>query len=130
MSAGVRATFEVTEWNEGPFDDEAKAAKVTSAKVARTYAGDIEGTSFTEWLMTYGEDGTAVFVGIERISGRVSGKQGTFVVQHIGKYEGGAATADLQVVEGSGSDELAGISGGGIFVADPTGTVNLELTFS
>jgi hypothetical protein len=130
MRAGVRATFEVTEWNEAPFDDEAKAAKVTSAKVSKTYAGDIAGTSFTEWLMAYGEDGTAVFVGLERISGSVSGKHGSFVVQHIGKYEGGAATADLRVVEGSGSDELAGISGGGDFVADPSGKVNLELSFS
>jgi hypothetical protein len=130
MSAGLRATFEVTEWNEEPFDDEAAAAKVTSAKVSKTYAGDIEGTSFTEWLMAYDEDGTAVFVGLERISGCVGGKSGSFVLRHTGQFEGGAATADLQVVKGSGSGELAGISGNGDFVADPSGRVNLDLTFS
>jgi hypothetical protein len=130
MSAGMTATFEVTDWNEEPFDDATEAAKVTSAKVSKKYSGDIAGTSFTEWLMAYGDDGSAIFVGLERITGRVSGKRGSFVVQHIGKYGDGAATADLQAVEGSGSDELVGISGRGDFVADPGGKVHLKLTFS
>jgi hypothetical protein len=130
MSAGVCATFEVTDWNEEPFDEATKVAKVTCAKVSKNYSGDITGSSFTEWLMAYGEDGTATFVGLERISGAVGGKRGSFVVQHIGRYEEGAATAHLQVVAGSGSDELIGVSGTGDFVADPNGKVNLKLNFS
>jgi Protein of unknown function (DUF3224) len=130
MSAGVNATFEVTDWNEEPFDDATEAAKVTCAKVSKNYSGDITGSSFTEWLMAYREDGTATFVGLERISGEVDGKRGSFVVQHIGKFEDGAATAELQVVAGSGADGLAGVSGGGDFVADPSGKVNLKLSFS
>jgi hypothetical protein len=127
MSAGVRATFEVTDWNEEPFDQETKAAKVTCAKVSEKYSGDRAGDSFTEWLMAYGEDGTATFVGLERISGQVNAKRGSFVIRHIGKYEEGAASA---VVKGSGSDELAGLSGRGDFVADPSGKVNLQLSFA
>jgi hypothetical protein len=41
-----------------------------------------------------------------------------------------ASWSDLRVVEGSGSDELAGITDEGDFVADPSGKVNLKLTFS
>jgi hypothetical protein len=128
MTTSVSATFEVKDWNEEPFDDIAKASKVTRAKVTKTYAGDIDGESFTEWLMAYREDGTATFVGLERISGRVSGKNGTFVLQHDGSFENGAARADLRVLEGSGSGELTGITGEGDFVADPAGKVNLQLT--
>jgi hypothetical protein len=130
MSAEMTATFEVTDWNEDPFDNAPEAAKATSAKVSKTYTGDIAGSSFTEWLMAYGDDGSAEFVGLERITGQVGGKRGSFVVQHIGKYRDGAATADLRVVEGSGSEDLAGISGSGDFVADPGGTVHLKVTFS
>jgi hypothetical protein len=130
MTAGIEATFEVKDWNEEPFDDATEAAKVTCAKVTKSYAGDIAGSSFTEWLMAYREDGSATFVGLERISGEINGKRGSFVVQHTGKFEDGAATAELQVVAGSGSEGLAGVSGSGDFVADPNGKVSLQLSFS
>jgi hypothetical protein len=105
-------------------------SKVTCAKVSKKYSGDITGESFTEWLMAYGDDGTATFVGLERISGHVNGKNGSLVVQHVGSFEDGAAKADLRVLEGSGSDELVGATGKGDFLADPKGKVNLKLTFS
>jgi hypothetical protein len=130
MSATVRATFEVTNWDEQPFDDKTNVSKVTCAKVSKKYSGDITGESFTEWLMAYGDERTATFVGLERISGHVNGKNGSLVVQHVGSFEDGAAKADLRVLEGSGSDELVGATGKGDFLAHPKGKVNLKLTFS
>jgi Protein of unknown function (DUF3224) len=125
----LTATFEVESWDEQPFDDAAsgeQASKVTSAKVTKRYAGDIEGTSTTEWLMAYNPDETAAFVGIERIRGTVDGKKGTLVVQHVGRFENGAATAVLTVL--TGTDELEGASGSGDFRADPKGSVSLDLS--
>jgi hypothetical protein len=52
------------------------------------------------------------------------------VVQHVGSFEDGSAKAELRVLEGSGSDELEGITGQEDFLADPNGKVNLELSFS
>ena len=86
MPSPVSATFEVNDWVETPLD-EVEMPKVTRAVVAKTYSGDIDGTSTTEWLMSYAEDGSATFVGMERISGTVGGRDGSFVVKHDGKYE-------------------------------------------
>jgi hypothetical protein len=126
----INASFEVTNWKEEPFDEQPDAAKVTTATVTKSYSGDIDGESVTEWLMAYAEDGTASFVGIERITGRVAGREGTIVVQHLGSYENGSATATLTVLSGCGTADLAGTTGQGDFVADPAGKVSLALKFS
>jgi Protein of unknown function (DUF3224) len=125
MSQRVQAQFEVTSWEEQPFDEREGAAKLTEAQVAKTYSGDIEGTSATRWLMAYAPDESAAFVGVERITGTVAGKNGTLVLQHVGKFEDGAAKATLTVL--SGTDELADASGSGDFLADPAGSVTLGL---
>jgi hypothetical protein len=128
MAFRVSAKFEVTSWEESPFDDQANLPKLTRALVAGDYSGDIDGSSTTEWLMAYAEDGSASFVGLERIRGRINGKAGTLVVEHVGSYEDGAARARLTVVEGAGSGDLTSVSGDGEFLADPSGSVTLSLT--
>ncbi|MCU1502541.1 MAG: hypothetical protein JWM12_1895 [Ilumatobacteraceae bacterium] len=126
----ITASFDVTKWDEHEFDVHAGAGKLTKAHVTKTYTGDIDGTSTTEWLMAYAADGTAAFVGLERISGTVAGRTGTLVLQHVGGFADGAAKAALTVVTGSCAGELAGAVGAGDFVADPAGTVALELTLA
>ena len=71
MSRHIEATFEIASWDETPFQDSDDDAKLTEALVAKKYAGDIEGTSTTKWLMAYAPDKTATYVGIERIKGTV-----------------------------------------------------------
>ena len=125
----INAKFEVTDWKEEQLDERADAPKVTSARVTKKYSGDIEGDSVTEWLMSYSEDGSATFVGLERINGTIDGRNGTLVLQHVGKYNDGAATAELTAVAGGGSGKLSGATGGGDFRADPAGQVHLDLAF-
>ncbi len=129
MSTTVKASFEVTDWNEHALDDHDDAHKVSAARVTKKYSGAIAGESVTEWVMAYADEENASFVGLERIVGTFDGKHGTLVVQHQGTYEDGAATADLSVVPKCGTDELAGVTGAGAFRADPAGTVTLDLTF-
>jgi hypothetical protein len=126
MADALSASFEVTDWTEVEFDAGPDRAKLTKASVQKKYSGDIDGTSVTEWVMAYSPDGTATFVGIERISGTVGGREGSLVLQHVGAFADGAATAELTVVSGTG--KLDGVSGDGDFRADPSGTVNLRLT--
>ena len=48
---------------------------------------------------------------MERVSGRVNGRQGSFVYLHTATATGGSRSASWEVVAGSGTGELAGISG-------------------
>ena len=125
MSSQINATFEIKGWDEQPFDEAVGVAKLTKATVAKEYAGDVEGTSATEWLMAYHPDQSAEFVGLERIKGTIDGRRGSLVLQHVGTFEDGAAKATLTVI--SGTDELKGATGTGQFVADPAGRITLTI---
>ena len=127
MPTQVKAEFQVVSWDETPFDQRNGVAKLTEALVSKEYIGDIEGTSSTKWLMAYEPEGTATFIGLERITGTVKGKHGSLVLQHVGRFEDGSADGKLTVV--SGTNELKSVSGDGDFSADPAGTVSLELAF-
>lgn len=128
MQMRVSAKFAIERWDESHFDKRNHVPKVTRAVVDKQYAGDIDGSSTTEWLMVYAEDGSAKFVGLERISGFVGGREGSLVLQHVGMFEAGAAKGVLDIVEGAGSGELRTASGTGEFVADPSGSVTLDLS--
>ena len=94
MSNTIAATFDVTGWDEHQFDASSRRDRqVDAAKVTESYRGDISADSLTEWLMSYSDDGTACFVGLERIVGTVGAREGTLVVQHVGRFEDGAAKA-------------------------------------
>jgi hypothetical protein len=126
----VDANFEVTSWDEESFDaaageSESAVSKLTRASVRKKYSGDVDGTSATEWLMSYDADGAAAFVGLERIRGTIGGHPGTLVLQHVGQYRDGAAKATLTVL--GGTDELGRVTGSGDFLADPAGSISLSL---
>lgn len=123
--ATLHATFDVSSWDEVAFDERGGATKLTEATVTRGYSGDIEGSSVTKWLMAYAPDGTATFVGIERLVGSIGGRKGSLVLRHVGQFSDGAATATLTIVVGAG--ELEPVTGAGSFRADPGGSVTLDL---
>lgn len=124
----IVGSFEVNAWDEQPLDERGPDQKLTRAAVRKTYTGDAVGTSITEWVMAYAPDGTASFVGMERLTGDIDGRRGSIVLRHVGRYEDGAARGTLEVVSGSGTGELMDAAGGGGFVADPGGSITLELT--
>ncbi|MEP6599714.1 MAG: DUF3224 domain-containing protein [Actinomycetota bacterium] len=130
MGDSLNATFEVASWDETTVDEGADLGKITRASVTRRYQGGVNGESVTEWLMAYRLDGTATFVGIERVRGSVGGRDGTLVLQHVGEYTDGVARAALTVLPDSGTGALAGVTGEGRFTADPKGSVTLDLGFA
>ena|SRR6185437_11600813 len=125
MTHQVKAEFQITSWEETPFDEGTGVAKLTEALVTKEYTGDIEATSTTKWLMAYAPDQTASFIGLERIRGTIAGKHGSLVLQHVGTFANGSADASLTVV--SGTNELKSVAGDGVFKADPAGKVTLRL---
>ena len=121
----VEATFEVTSWDEQPFDESVGVSKLTKASVQKSYSGDVEGTSATESLMAYHADGSASFVGLERVKGKINGRSGTLVLRHVGEFRDGAAKASITVV--GGTEEFNQTTGDGDFLADPSGSISLRL---
>ena len=127
MSDQISAQFEITSWEETPFDEGSGVAKLTEALVEKSYTGDVEATSTTKWLMAYAPDKTATFIGLERMRGTFAGKHGSIVLQHVGTFADGSADAELTVI--SGTNELKSVSGSGSFKANPAGSITLDLTF-
>jgi hypothetical protein len=48
-----------------------------------------------------------------RVTGKLDGREGSFVLENRGTFDGKAAAGPLTIVPGSGSGELAGLRGGG-----------------
>src|SRR5512140_1210937 len=103
----ANATFEIKSWDEKPYAEFDGGRKLTRASVKRIYHGDIEGESSTEYLMAYTPDGSANFVGMEHIVGRLGKRKGSFVLQQTGTFTGGIANASWFVTLDSGTGELA-----------------------
>jgi hypothetical protein len=104
-------------WNEETFKELDGDAKLTRASVTGSLSGDIVGSSETEWLMVYGRDGDARYVGLQRSEGSLGGKEGSFVVESNGDFDGGEAKGTWVVVAGSGTGDLAELAGEGTFTA-------------
>lgn len=113
MKQTANARFAITSWDEKPYSENAGQPKLTRASVTKTYTGDIEGEGHVEYLMMYRSDGSASFVGLERITGRIGGKAGAFVLQRTGVFEDGQAKESYVVVPGSATGDLAGLTGDG-----------------
>jgi len=117
MKREAKCTFKVTGWDENPYKEFEGGAKLTRAKVSQLYEGDLSGEGSVEFLMSHTANETASFVGIELITGTLSGKTGSFIIQHIGTFDSNGARSKWTILPDSGTDELAGISGDGSYTA-------------
>ena len=113
----AKATFKIVSWDEEPFDEPERGPKLTQAHVKRSFDGDLIGTGNLMYVMTYLDGGGASFSGFEKVVGSLGGRTGSFVLRHTGSYDEEKARAECEVVPGSGTDELAGLSGTGGFSA-------------
>jgi hypothetical protein len=97
MKKSANARFAIKTWDERPYGEGPDQPRLTRASVTKTYTGDIEGEGQVEYLMMYRSDGSATFVGLERVVGRMSGKIGSFVLQRTGIFESGQAKESYSV---------------------------------
>lgn len=115
MKTHAKATFALNAWDEKPYNEMIGLPKLTRVSVTKSYQGDITGEGKLEYLMMYRDDGSASFLGLERVVGSVGGRSGSFVLQHSGTFKDGVATVTLLVVPGSGTGDLRGLRGNGAF---------------
>lgn len=128
------ATYSPTKWDEKPYE-QSSTTKLTKASVEFAFKGQIEGQGLVEYIMFYKSfdetdphKATASYVGLIRFKGRLDGKNGSFVLEDRGVFEGGEANSILTIIAGSGTDELRGITGTGTYTATEKGS-RCELTY-
>ena len=98
--------------------------------MTQKFSGDIEGEGSVQWLMCYRADGTADWIGMQRIVGKVNERSGSFVLQTVGTFDGTVAAGDWSVVPGSGTDELEGLTGKGRMEAPMGSQATYTLDFA
>jgi hypothetical protein len=95
-----------------PMDFYAKGAEGINfgrMSIDKTFSGALEATSKGEMLSVMTP--TKGYVAIEQVIGSLSGKKGSFVLQHFGTMSRGKDSLLLEVIPDSGSAELTGLSG-------------------
>ncbi|MEK9505458.1 DUF3224 domain-containing protein [Gaopeijia maritima] len=92
--------------------DEGAGATLARLRLEKRYTGDLEATA-TGWMMSAvtATQGSAGYVALERVTGRLWGREGSFVLQHDGITDSGAPHLIVQVVPDSGTGELTGLRG-------------------
>ncbi|WP_441247854.1 DUF3224 domain-containing protein [Kitasatospora sp. McL0602] len=111
--------FTFTDWQETPVGPEAGHPRLARATVVNNFTGGIEATATTcEYAFTYVTEHTGAFAGYELLTATVGGRKGSFAVEQRGTFhQDGTVHCAFTVVPGSGSGELAGLTGTGSYVA-------------
>ena len=118
MTQRANAVITVHKYEPSAYDEPADGPVLTRIHVEESFSGDIEGDGVVEFLQAARPDGSASFVGIERITGTIGGKRGTFLLQDSGTVEGNVVSGEWFVVPGSGTGQMAGLRGTGGFRAN------------
>jgi len=80
--------------------------------IDKQFHGDLEGASQGEMLSEgTPAQGSAAYVAIERVTGKLRGRSGTFVLQHSATMTRGVPQLSITVVPDSGTDDLVGLAG-------------------
>ena len=109
MSNPATGTFEV---KLNP-QDEGTETPIGRMTIDKQFQGDLEGTSNGQMLMagSESEKGSAGYVAIEKVTGTLNGRRGTFYLQHNATMNRGSGELNIIVIPDTGAGELTGLSG-------------------
>lgn len=139
MSERVTATFEVMGWDETVQDGPADGPPIARVAITKAFHGEIEAQSTGMLLTCQAGDGGAGYVGMERVTGTIGSRRGSFVIQH-GATTGEPGTPDERdeptepvapgrVVPGSGTGDFRGLTGAVSFQHAAAGAIfRMEFT--
>jgi hypothetical protein len=110
MSATAKGTFDVKTTPQPAADgDDTGIARLLLDK---RFHGDLDAVSKGQMLGAGNPaKGSGGYVAIEKVTGTLNGRKGSFALQHIGSMTNGVPTMNVSVVPESGTDELTGLSG-------------------
>ncbi len=105
----AKGTFEV---KVAPLATDAEWGGFGRLSIDKRFHGDLEGASRGQMMAEGGaQRDSGGYVALERVTGTLGGRKGTFALQHSGVMAHGKAEMTVTVVPGSGTDGLAGLSG-------------------
>ncbi len=107
----VKGTFEV---QSSPLeaDDVTRALGAVRMKFEKRFHGPLTATSFVSMMGVMDrETGSGGYVGLEKVTGELEGKRGSFLLQHSSTMNRGKPRQSVLIVPCSGTDALAGIHG-------------------
>jgi uncharacterized protein DUF3224 len=119
QSSNTRNEAVVTQHAIGPFDvkvtaqnDNAGDTSLNRMLLDKQYHGDLEATGIGQMLTASSEvKGSGAYVAIERVTGHLHGRTGSFILQHSGTMRQNVPQLSITVVPDSGTGELKGIAG-------------------
>lgn len=111
MSHLAKGTFEV-KLQALSFEGAPAEAKLGRMSIDKQIAGDLVASTQGQMMTAMGEQkGSAGYVAVERVTGSLHGKKGSFALMHTGLMNRGTPTLNVVVVPDSGTGELAGLEG-------------------
>lgn len=128
MNTQASGTFLTSSYDMQPFHEVEDAPTLYHYKQNDTFSGDLQGEGINQNVVVMNADGSATFIGYQRIVGKLGDRSGSFVLQHAGQTVGSVTTGTWTVVPGSGTGELGGLKGSGGFSYN--GSENVPYTFN
>lgn len=111
MTQLAKGSFEV-DLQPLPFEGADPQWKLGRMSIDKTFSGDLVATSKGQMVSAMTETkGSAGYAAIERVTGKLHDREGTFVLQHSGLMNRGAQSLSVVVVPDSGTGELVGLEG-------------------
>ena len=131
MTTHASGTFEVKLTPQAP-DDKTEESPLARMSIDKQFHGDLEASSKGQMLAAgTSVKGSAGYVAIERVSGTLKGRTGTFVLQHSGTMTRGTPQLSVTVVPDSGTGQLVGLTGKmAIIIADGKHSYDFEYTIA
>jgi hypothetical protein len=129
MSQHAAGPFEVKLAPLDPYNRDA-GANLARMSLDKQFHGDLEGTSRGEMLSTGSAKDNGGYVAIERVSGTLRGRKGSFALQHNATMTNGVPHMNIIVVPGSGTGELVGLSGRMKITIAPDGAHSYEFEYT
>jgi hypothetical protein len=124
----------------GPFEvkinpqseDKGEGSTLGRMSLDKQYHGDLEATAKGEMLYASSVDvqASGSYVAVERVNGKLHGRNGSFALAHKGTMSGGKQQMDITIVPDSGAGELAGISGTMKIIITADGKHSYEIEYT
>ncbi|MFC9294922.1 DUF3224 domain-containing protein [Streptomyces sp. NPDC057011] len=108
--------FTFADWQEHPVGPPDSVPRLARATVTNAFSGGIEAAATTcSYAIAYTGENVGGYCGLELLAGSVDGHKGTFVLEERGGFDATGTTCRFEVVPGSGTGDLAGLTGSGGF---------------
>lgn len=112
MTHHISGPFDVKVTPQKPDTQIARTANLGRLTIDKRFHGDLEASAKGEMLATQSEvKGSAGYVALERVTGKLQGRSGSFVLLHSATMKRGTPESTITVVPDSGTGELTGLTG-------------------